>query len=55
MKSNSEAAKRRLARLNQEYLVRQKAGQISRTNAKPTPESFGEAAARIARENRVII
>lgn len=46
MKANSEAAKKRLARLNQEYQVRQKVRQISK--AKPKHESFGEAAAKRA-------
>ena len=53
MKANSEAAKKRLERLNQEYQVREKVRQLSK--AKPRHESFGEAVARIARQNRVTI
>lgn len=48
IKANSEAAKKRLERLNQEYRVREKVRQFSK--AKPRHESFGEAVARIARE-----
>jgi hypothetical protein len=55
MKANSEAAKKRLVRLNQEYQVREKMRQISKARAKANQESFGEAAARIARENRLTI
>ncbi|HJW99190.1 MAG TPA: hypothetical protein VJ453_03475 [Terriglobales bacterium] len=61
MKANSEAAKKRLAALNREYLLRQKARQLSRPKdndndkAKAGNESFGEAVARIARENHVNI
>jgi len=49
IKANSEAAKKRLARLNQEYQVRE---QVRRTKIKPATkvESFGAAVARIARE-----
>jgi hypothetical protein len=54
IKANSEAAKRRLARLNEEYQVRE---QVRRTKIKPVtkPESFGAAVARIARENQLSI
>ena len=55
IKANSEAAKKRLARLNQEYQVREKVRQISKTKAMPKQESFGEAATRIVRENQLTI
>lgn len=55
MKANSEAAKKRVARLNQEYQSRQKARQISRPKIMPKRETFGEAAARIAREYQLTI
>jgi hypothetical protein len=54
IKANSEAAKRRLARLNAEYQVRVKALQISKTKAKPKHESFADAVARIERENQLV-
>ena len=55
LKANSEAAKKRLARLNNEYLVRQEVRRTSRSKAKDRNESFAEAVSRIARENRVAI
>jgi hypothetical protein len=55
MKANAEAAKKRLARLNQEHQVREKMREIAKTKAKSKQESFGEAVARIARENQVTI
>jgi hypothetical protein len=52
IKSNSEASKKRLASLNAEYEVREKARQISRSKtAKPKRESFGQAVARITKES----
>lgn len=54
MKANSEAAKRRLARMNNEYLVREQVRRLSRSKPKlPKTESFGEAVARIAREAQI--
>jgi len=55
MKANSEAAKRRLARLNDEYRVRQQALKHSRLKPAPKGETFGEAVARIAREAQITI
>jgi hypothetical protein len=55
MKANAEAAKKRLARMNQQYQVREKMREIAKKKAKPKQESFGEAVARIARENQVTI
>jgi hypothetical protein len=55
MKANAQAAKKRLARLNQEHQVREKMREIAKTKAKSKQESFGEAVARIARENQVTI
>jgi hypothetical protein len=57
IQANSEAAKRRLALLNAEYALRQKARQIakSKRSGKAQRESFGEAVARIAKENQFAI
>jgi hypothetical protein len=55
MKANSEAAKRRLARLNDEYLLRQKVRKLSSSREKATRETFGEAVARIAKEHYLAI
>jgi len=55
IQANSEAAKKRLALLNVEYALRQKARQITRTKSKPKTESFGQAVARIAKENQFAI
>ena len=55
MRANSEAAKRRLARMNDEYLVRQTARKLSLSKEKATRETFGEAVARIAKEHRLAI
>jgi len=52
IKANAEAAKRRVARLNAEYLARQQARKLSRSSSKTTSENFGEAVARIERENQ---
>lgn len=51
IKANAEAAKRRLARLNAEYLARQKARKL-RPASKTTSETFGEAVARIEQESQ---
>lgn len=50
MRANSEAAKKHLARLNNEYLIRRLAEKRSRPPAKANVESFSEAVARIAKE-----
>jgi hypothetical protein len=55
LKANSEAAKKRLERLNSEYLLRQKVRSISRSKSKSVSESFAEAVVRIARENQLAI
>jgi len=55
MKANSEAAKRRLARLNDEYLLRQKALRLSKSKGKTRSATFGEAVARIAKASQVAI
>ena len=55
MKANAEAARRRLARLNREYLVRQQAEKSSPCKPKSKAESFAEAVMRIAKQERVAI
>jgi len=55
MKANAEAAKRRLARLNDEYRARQQALKLSPSKTTPKGETFGEAVARIAREAQITI
>lgn len=54
IQANSEAAKKRLALLNVEYALRQKARQ-TRRKSKPETESFGQAVARIAKESQFAI
>ena len=54
IKANAEAAKRRVARLNAEYLARQQAGKRSQSGSKTTSENFGEAVARIEKESRIV-
>ena len=55
MKANSKAAKRRLARLNDEYRIRKEAQKLSQPKAASKGETFGEAVTRIAREAQIII
>lgn len=55
MKANSEAAKKRLARLNDEYLARQQARKLSRSKVTARRETFGEAVVRIAKEAQISI
>ena len=55
MKANSEAAKKRVARLNAEYRIRQQAQKLSPSKVEANSETFGEAVARIAREAQIII
>jgi len=55
MKANSEAAEKRLARLNQEYRTRQQAQKLSRSKVAAKGETFGEAVARIAREKQIAV
>jgi hypothetical protein len=52
IKANSEASKKRLAGLNAEYEVREKARVISRSKTKPKRESFGQAVTRITKETQ---
>jgi len=54
VKANSEAAKKRLARLNDEYRTRQQAPKLSRSKASGRA-TFGEAVLRIAREEQIAI
>ena len=55
MKANSEAAKRRLARLNDEYHTREHALKLPRSKTAPKGETFEEAVVRIAREEQISI
>ena len=55
MKANAEAAKKRLARLNDEYRVRQQVQKSSPSKVATKAETFGEAVARIAREAQITI
>lgn len=55
MKANSEAAKKRLARLNDEYRIRQQAQKLSQAKVVAKGETFAEAVARIAREAEISI
>ena len=55
MRANAEAAKKRLAHLNNEYLIRHQAEKRSRSRAKTNVESFGEAIARVAREAHIAL
>lgn len=55
MKANAEAARKRLNRLNNEYLVRQKAQKISESRLNPRHETFGQAVSRIAKESQIVM
>jgi hypothetical protein len=55
LKANSEAAKKRLERLNNEYVLRQKVRRMSPPKTKSATESFAEAVVRIARENQLAL
>lgn len=55
MKANAEAARKRLNRLNSEYLVRQKAQKISQSKVNPRHETFGQAVSRIAKESQIVM
>lgn len=55
MRANAEAAKKRLARLNNEYMIRQQAQKRSRSRVKTNDESFGEAIARIAKDAQIAL
>jgi hypothetical protein len=56
LKANSEAAKKRLKRMNHEYLLRQKVRcmwQPKTTKTKSATENFAEAVVRISREHQL--
>jgi len=55
MKANSEAAKRRLLRLHDEYRTHQPGLKVPQSKIVAKGESFGEAVARIAREEQITI
>jgi hypothetical protein len=55
MKANSEVAKKRLERLNHEYVLRQQVRCMSQPKTKNVNESFAEAVVRIARENQLAL
>lgn len=50
MKANAEPARKRLAHLNNEYMIRRQAEKRSRSRVKTNVESFGDAIARVAKE-----
>jgi hypothetical protein len=56
MKANAEAARKRLARMNAEYLLRRKMEKISTPKPQePKSETFAEAVLRIAKQERITI
>lgn len=55
MKANAEAARKRLARLNDEYLLRRQVEKAAPAKTKSKAESFAEAVMRIAKQERVTI
>lgn len=55
MKANAEAARKRLARLNEEYLLRRKVEKVSSARPASKTETFAEAVMRIAKQERVTI
>ena len=55
MKANAEAARKRLARLNKEYLLRRQVEKTSPPKPGAKTESFAEAVLRIAKQERVTI
>jgi hypothetical protein len=55
MRANAEAARKRLARLNTEYQLRQQARKLSSPKAAAKGETFGEAVMRIAKQERITI
>ena len=55
MKANAEAARKRLNRLNSEYLVRQKVQKLSRSKVNSVDETFAQAVSRIAREHQIVM
>jgi hypothetical protein len=55
MKANAEAARKRLAHLNNAYMIRRQAEKRTQSRAKTNVESFGEVIARIAKEARIAL
>jgi ABC-type Zn uptake system ZnuABC Zn-binding protein ZnuA len=55
LRANAEAAKKRLNRLNNEYLVRQKVRKTPSPKVNTSAESFSEAVSRIAKESQIVI
>lgn len=55
MKANAEAARKRLARLNEEYQLRRQVEKVSPSKISAKGESFAEAVMRIAKQERVMI
>jgi hypothetical protein len=55
LRANAEAAKKRLNRLNNEYLLRQKVRKASRPKVNASAETFAEAVSRIAKEAQIVI
>lgn len=55
MKANAEAARKRLARLNREYLLRRQVEKTAPPKPSTKAETFAEAVLRIARQERITI
>ncbi len=55
MKANAEAARKRLARLNHEYLIRRQMEKAADAKPSTRAESFAEAVMRVAKQERVTI
>jgi len=55
MKANADAARKRLARLNKEYLMRRQVQKDSSPKASTKAETFGEAVLRIAKQEHITI
>ena len=55
MKANAEAARKRLARLNKEYLVRRQVEKAAPPKTSTPAETFAEAVMRIAKQERITI
>ena len=55
MKANAEAARKRLARLNKEYLLRRQIEKVPPSKPSTKAETFAEAVLRIAKQERITI
>jgi ABC-type Zn uptake system ZnuABC Zn-binding protein ZnuA len=55
LRANAEAAKKRLNRLNNEYLLRQKVRKTATPKVNTSAETFAEAVSRIAKEAEIVI